>query len=361
MQSLNDNSLHTKYRPRSFEDLIGHTKVVTQLKGMVKSGKVPGAILFTGPSSVGKTTLARALASEVNGVDAAQQVDLAEINAAEQRTIDDMRELIRQSKFMPRGKFKFIIIDEAQQLLSNATAAQAILKPLEEAGKTRTVWVLCSMDPSKFKSATGKAIANRCVQFALQPHTHEDLLKQGIKICRGEGIKISKTTLQKVVEASNYEMRTLANLLQGVRDFIQGGGTVDEGTIVEVLSNADAGDDERVLRVVKGIVEGHYAEVHKTLLDVAEPFQFLNKLIYASHFLLSNAALNGAKHPKVWFTDLNRKLLAATRGASLGVYAKLHESFVNTKIQAGTFGVSETDLLTTRLFRLIHELHKSVG
>ena len=118
-----------------------------------------------------------------------------------------------------------------------------------------------------------------------------------------------------------------------------------------MLSNADAGDDERVLRVVKAIIEGQYSEVHKALLDVSEPFQFLNKLIYASHFLVSNAALKGAKHPKVWFTDLNRKLLSATKGTTLGVYAKLHENFVNTKIQAGTFGVSETDLLTTRLFR----------
>lgn len=358
---MTDTTLHTKYRPLDFDSLIGHDQAVTRLRGMVKSGEVPGAILITGPSSVGKTTLARALAAEVNGVEASKQVDLIEVNAAEQRTIDEMRELIRTSKFMPRLKYRFIIIDEAQQLLSNATAAQALLKPLEEAGKTRTVWVLCSMDPAKFKTATGKAIANRCTQFILTPHTHEDLMKQGIRICRGEKMSyMDKSLLKTVVESSNFEMRTLSNLLQGIRDYVRGGGKVDADSLAEVIQNQDAGDDERVVKVVQGVLEGQYGEVHKAILDLVEPFQFLNKLIYASHFLLSNAALKGAKHPKVWFTDTNRRLLGIAKkaNASLGTLAKIHEAFINLKIQAGSFGVSEQDLMTTRLYRLIVEIHK---
>lgn len=359
---MKDNTLHTKYRPTSFDTLVGHEQAVTRLRGMVKSNELPGAILITGPSSVGKTTLARALAYEVNGVPVSEQADFMEVNAAEQRTIDDMRELIRSSKYMPRLKYRFIIIDEAQQLLSNATAAQAILKPLEEAGKTRTIWILCSMDPAKFKSATGKAIANRCSQFVLTTHSHEDLTKQGIRIIKGEkmGAYMNKAMLEEVVKASNYEMRTLANLLQGIRDYALGGGEVTQESIGKVISNQESGDDDRVVSVITSVIKGQYGEVHKTILDVEEPFQFLNKLIYGSGFLLANAALKGGRHPKVWFTDTNRKLAAMVKkeAATLGTIARIHESFVNTKIQAGSFGVSETDLLTTRLFRLILELHK---
>src|SRR5690606_3524739 len=129
--------------------------------------------------------LARCLAAEVNGIkDAEGHPDYIEKNGSSERSIDDARDWISIAKFKPRTNKRFIVIDEAQGLLSNKQAAQAILKPLEEPAKD-TIWILCSMDPAKFATGDGRAIANRCTQFNLEPHTPKELLKQAVRIAKG--------------------------------------------------------------------------------------------------------------------------------------------------------------------------------
>ena len=124
-----NNDLHSKYRPRTLDEVIGHEAAVTRLRGQIKSGKLRSAYLFTGPSSVGKTTLARCLAAEINGKPIEQQLtDYKELNAGDQKSIEDMRELIRMSKFKPSGKKRVFMIDEAQALLTNAAAATCFEK-----------------------------------------------------------------------------------------------------------------------------------------------------------------------------------------------------------------------------------------
>ena len=126
---MSDNNFHTKYRPQTLDEVIGHEAAVARLKGQVKTGKLRSAYLFTGPSSVGKTTLARCLAAEINGKPVSQQVgDYRELNAGDQKSIEDMRELIRMSKFKPTGKKRVFMIDEAQALLTNAAAATCFEK-----------------------------------------------------------------------------------------------------------------------------------------------------------------------------------------------------------------------------------------
>jgi len=103
---------------------------------------------------------------------------------------------------------------------------------------------------------------------------------------------------------------------------------------------------------------GKYAVVHKALLDVAEPYTFINKLGYAASFLLSNAVLDGARHPKVWWTNTNKELVSKLKKAEvkLGAYAALNEAIVNLKAQAAGFTVEETALISARLYRLIKDL-----
>lgn len=124
-----NNDFHSKHRPRNFDQIIGHENAVARLRGQIESGKLRSAYLFVGPSSVGKTTLARCFAAEVNGKPVEfQQSDYRESNAADQRSIEDMRELIRLSKFKPSGKKRIFMIDEAQALLANNAAATCFEK-----------------------------------------------------------------------------------------------------------------------------------------------------------------------------------------------------------------------------------------
>jgi DNA polymerase III gamma/tau subunit len=356
-----DNTFHTKYRPTNLSELIGHEVQVTRLKGMIKTGKIPGALLFTGPSSVGKTTLARALASEING---GLTADYKELNAADSRTIDDMRELIKLSKFKPSGKKRIFVIDEAQQLLSNAAAAQAILKPMEDAGKTDTIWILCSMDPSKFGSGTGKAIANRCTQFVLEEHSNMDLLKQGIRITKGERMTyLDKDLLKSVVRASNSEMRTLANLIQGIRDYYEGlekkPKLLTEEIVSGVLKSTESNDDRLASEVIVSVFKGEYAKVHKACLYIADEFMFVNKLVYGFKFLLDVAVLNGERHPKVWWSPQNRQLAASTKNlnVTIGQLGAALDAAITLKSQVATGGISP-ESISIAMYRLILATHK---
>lgn len=357
-----DNTFHTKYRPESLSKLIGHDTAVTRLKGLVAKG-VPGAILLTGPTSVGKTTLARALACEVNGVPVEQQTsDYKELDAGSQRSIEDVRDLIKVARFKPQRKRRFIVIDEAQSLLSNNVAATALLKSLEDAGKSDTTWILCSMDPTKFSNSTGRAIANRCVQFVLNKHTNQDLFKQGTRIIKGEKMGyVSQDMLKEVVKASSFEMRTLASLLQGIRDYYEGldkkPKELTKEIIDEVLQTIESSDDKLIIPVIVAALKGEYAKVHRNLLDVEDGFGFINKLLWAAQFLLNNSVLNGSKHRKVWFTATNRELLKQMSDVkpTLGKLAALNATMVEVKARSASFAVPEQDLISTSLFRFILE------
>jgi DNA polymerase III gamma/tau subunit len=358
-------AFHLKYRPRSLDRIIGHEQAVTRLNGLIKSGKVPNAMLFTGPSSAGKTTLARAFACALNGVKRVEDMQGAyqELNAADQRTIDDVRNLIRVSRLKTPFKYRVIVIDEAQQIVSNNAAAQALLKPLEEPSPT-TIWILCSMEPAKWTTGVGRAMANRCQQFALDSHSEDDLLKQAKRIMKGEEMDYVEGSLKSIVRNCNGEMRTLANLMQAVANYADGlekkPKKLDKEALSTVLSTVTPSDDRTATLVLQAVYAGQYKVVVRHLLDVQDGFQFVTKLMWGAQHLLSVAALGGAKHPaiKSW-AQMNRDLEKGTAPLklSLGQLALVNESIVNIKGELLTHGANATELLMARLYRVIKLLY----
>ena len=282
------------------------------------------------------------------------------MNGADTRTIEDMRELIKLSKFRPTNKKRIFVIDEAQQLLSNALAAQAILKPMEDSSSTDTIWILCSMAPEKFGSVTGRAIANRCAQFSLKPPTAEDLYKQAVRIRKGEDMTyVSKDAVKLVVKSCNNEMRTLAHMMQALRDSYVGMAKkpkeLDLSLIPAILSATDSDDNKAVIDVIVNTLSGKYALVHKALLNVGEPFPFINKLLWAAQFQLNVAVLNGERHPKVWWNDVNKAISSKLKDVkpTLGHLGALNECLVELKQMSSAFAVGEIELISARLFRFI--------
>lgn len=360
-------AFHLKYRPKTLKSVIGHENVVTRIQGILNSGKMPSAIAFFGPPSAGKTTLARCLATAINEKAIEQMQDYKEVNAADERGIDDVRELVKISKFRPQSNRRIIVIDEAHQLVSNNAAAQTLLKPLEEPSKG-TMWILCSMEPAKFSSTVGKAILSRCTQFVLEPHTNADLLKQAVRIARGEEMDYvlteDKVELKALVRNSNGEMRTLGNLMQSLQQYYDGlpkkPKVLDKEHLAQVISSTESSDDRLAVSLMVGLYSLKFAQVQRALLDVQDPFMFIKKIANISSFLLNMAVVEG-RHSKIWFNSSNKEVLNKTKNLNLtlGTLAAVHARIVKIQGQSATFQVPATDICSSELFYLIRELAAS--
>ena len=176
--------LYRKYRPQSFEEVLGQDHIVPILKNAVKTGRISHAYLFSGSRGTGKTSLARILAKEAGCSD----IDLIEIDAASSRGIDEIRALREAVRFSPmRGNVKVYIIDEAHMLTKEAF--NALLKTLEEP-PAHTIFILATTELDKMP----ETIISRCQNFSFRKIS-EEVLKKALKnIAKKEGFEIDDGT-----------------------------------------------------------------------------------------------------------------------------------------------------------------------
>lgn len=364
-------ALHTKYRPKNLDEIIGHEKVVASLRGIVEKGKWPSAIAFFGPTSAGKTTLTHALVASTFGVERVEgHPDFTEINAADSKTIEDVRALISISQKRPsRAKRRFIFIDEAQGLLSNAQAAAAILKPLESPPSS-TTWLIGSMDPAKFETtANGKAIANRCTQFVLKTPSEADLDAQARRILKGEEITyIGKEQRALIVQASEGQMRTLANLIQAAQVYHEGLGKkapdkLSSDDIAEVLQSSQSDDVAAAVQLLTCVYLGKMSAAQRVILDIGDGFGTINKLLQLNWFVLSDTALKGQRHPKVWSNAASLALkkqiesgLPESATARIEAMSLVHANLSKLKAQAQAFAMPEAYAMSAFAFDTIQGL-----
>lgn len=357
-------SLHNNYRPQTLDKIIGHEAHVTRLRGIVASGKHPNAIALFGPTSAGKTTLARAFAADLNGVETVTGLrDYLEMNASSERSIDDIRQVQQQAKFKPQNKVRVICIDEAHGLLGNAVAANALLKILETPPK-RTMFILASMEASKFQgNQLGRALLNRCNQFVLAPHTDADRLKQAKRIAKGEGMKYvldEEGKILKQVIRSAQEMRSLANLMESIQQYYEGldkkPKLITKDMIAEVMDSVESSDDALAVAVMVAVYQKQFKLVQRSLLDVADGFGFIQKLLWLNQYVLNTVVLDGGRHNKVWGSPGARELYTKSKGVTLGTLAACNAALVEAKSDAQTFSTEPATLLSVKLYRLIKEL-----
>ncbi len=223
-----------KYRPQNFSTVVGQAHITTTLKNAVKNNQLAHAFLFCGPRGVGKTTCARILAKTINcenqikegeacnicnsciSFDAGTSLNIHELDAASNNSVDDIRSLVEQVRFAPQaGKYKVYIVDEVHMLSSSAF--NAFLKTLEEPPPF-AIFILATTEKHKILPT----ILSRCQIFDFKRITNTDTVEHLQEICDKEDIKAEKAALHIIAQKSEGCLRDALSILDKIVSFTNG-------------------------------------------------------------------------------------------------------------------------------------------
>jgi DNA polymerase-3 subunit gamma/tau len=252
-------ALYRKYRSKSLKDVVGQEHVTKTLEQALKQQRISHAYLFTGPRGIGKTSVARILAHEINNLpytDDASHIDIIEIDAASNRRIDEIRELRDKVHIAPTSaKYKVYIIDEVHMLTREAF--NALLKTLEEPPE-HVVFILATTDVHKLP----ETIVSRTQRFHFKPAEVSDLTTLLQKVAKAEKITITPEGLALLAEHSDGSFRDGLSLLDQARSHSD---VVDAKAIQELLGLPPA---EAVQAVLTAVMNGDGSSVVQKLTEL---------------------------------------------------------------------------------------------
>jgi DNA polymerase-3 subunit gamma/tau len=221
--------LHHKYRPTSFDELVGQDPIKSTLKQALISDRIAPAYIFSGPRGTGKTSSARIFAKSLNclksekatttpcgqcelckGISSGNALDVIEIDAASNTGVENIRELIERSRFAPaKARWKVYVIDECHML--STAAFNALLKTLEEPPR-QVVFILATTDPQRVLPT----ILSRCMRFDFRRIALHDLESHLINIAKKEEIQINEEAISLIAKHSQGGLRDAESLLDQV-------------------------------------------------------------------------------------------------------------------------------------------------
>ena len=243
--------LARKWRPKSFDTLVGQEHVVRALTNALENQRLHHAYLFTGTRGVGKTTIARILAKSLNcqsgisahpcgtcpacvEIDKGRFIDIIEVDAASNTQIDNMRELLDNAQYAPTaGRFKIYIIDEVHMLTRNSF--NAMLKTLEEPPE-HMKFILATTDPQKIPVT----VLSRCLQFNLRQMSVASIVGHLQSILQQENLPFEAPALQLIAKAASGSMRDALSLLD------------------QAIAYGQQRVQETEVRAMLGVVDRHY-------------------------------------------------------------------------------------------------------
>jgi len=262
--------LARKYRPKTFTQLVGQSHVVQALTNALRSQRLHHAYLFTGTRGVGKTTVSRILAKSLNCetgitdqpcgvcsaclyIDSGRFVDYTELDAASNRGVDEIQQLLEQAAYKPvQGRFKVFMIDEVH-MLSN-TAFNAMLKTLEEPPEYLK-FVLATTDPHKVPVT----VLSRCLQFNLRPMAPETIVEHLTQVLADEQVQADVQSLRLLARAARGSMRDALSLTDQAIAF--GNGALAEAVVRDMLGSVDR---SHVFTLIEALAHGDGALVVQT-------------------------------------------------------------------------------------------------
>lgn len=269
--------LYRKYRPISFDEVVGQEHIKRTIKNSIKNGKVAHAYLFSGPRGIGKTTIARILAKTVNcqnqkdgnpcnkcevcqSINQNNFLDMVEIDAATHTQVDKMRDIIEKINFAPSiGKYKVYIIDEIHMLSKGAF--NALLKTLEEPPK-HVIFILATTEIHKIPAT----IISRCQRFDFHRIKVSEIAECLSGIAKKEGVEVEKGVLDFIAINSNGGLRDSESLFGQILSL----ETDNKITLAEVQNILSVSDISVAVKIINLILEKKYSEAIEYVNEITD-------------------------------------------------------------------------------------------
>lgn len=282
-------ALYRKWRPQTWDAVIGQEHIVQTLRNALAAGRVAHAYLFAGPRGTGKTTTARLLAKAVNcleedltrrpcgqcdhcqAVNAGRFLDLIEIDAASNTSVEDVRDLRDKINFSPnQGKYKVYIVDEVHML--STAAFNALLKTLEEPPE-HAIFILATTEVHKIPAT----VLSRCQRHEFRRIPIADIVANLRTLARGEGIQVEPEALTLVARQSTGAMRDAISLLDQL-------SSTGQAITLEMAHNVlGTAASQSVLNIVDALqakdAAGGLDYIHRALDSGSDPRQFARQLV----------------------------------------------------------------------------------
>jgi len=281
---LSNLALYRKYRSADFDEVVGQNHIVATLQNAIKNGTHSHAYLLTGPRGVGKTTIARLIAKELNKIpkkdDLSEHLDIIEIDGASNRGIDEIRNLKEKIQVAPaRLEYKVYIIDEVHMLTKDAF--NALLKTLEEP-PAHAVFIFATTEIQKVPAT----IISRTQRFDFKPITNEDIVKHLRFIADQEKISIDDDALELIARVSRGGFRDAISLLD------QASATKEQITAVTISEFTGLQDEAQIKSIIDDIKQNDAKSAVDSLQSLydkgADPALLAQQMLDMTQRLLLN-------------------------------------------------------------------------